>query len=933
MTESASLQDENGATHSRYNRIVAAFVLATSATVYFLTMAPTVVFWDVGEFIAAAHLLQVPHPPGSPLFLLTTKLAMMVPFITDLAMRAHAFSALCSAVAIMFVYLVIAKVVIHFHGIPASVIDRVAVYGSGIIGAFALAFSTTYWDNSIEAEVYGVSMLFLTAIMWLAFRWLERSEKPGNEKYFLMIAYLIGLSLGVHLLALLTIFPVLMMIYFRKFEFSPKSFILSLLVAAGVFFVVYPGIVKFFPDMMDGNFRGTHNQVVAALPWFLIGAVVYGVYRTFQKKQHVAHIALLSILLIFIGYTTYTVVLIRANTAVPMNENDPSNLERLTSYLGREQYGNAPLIMPRRYSEEPHQQGIYTNYSNDMDFLWRYQINHMFTRYLAWNFIGREGDYQESGVAWKDTFAIPFLIGLLGLYYQFKRDWKMGLVFLAMFIILGPILALYQNQQEPQPRERDYFYVGAFYVFAVWIALGFVALIDIVKQQMKASQSKDIAGFAITAACLVLIPGNLIRLNYNDKNRSGNYVAWDYSYNILQTCEKDAIIFTNGDNDTFPLWYLQDVEGVRRDVRIVNLSLVNTPWYIRQMRDKPYFKEAKAVPISFTNDQIERLRPFQWESTTVRLPVPEEFLVQRPLERGGEIPPAPHQQFTVQDTAVLRKKAIEWTMAPTLRFGNVNGIKVQDIMVRDIIFTNQWKRPVYFAVTVSPDSKIGLDNYLWYCGLAWRLEPRKIENQAAALNLDILETNLMKEPKGFSTEQQYGYKFRNIANPSVHLDDNATRLMSNYRAAYIRLAEYYAGTEGKPNLSSQTLDTMEAKIPRARVAMGWDLTYYVATLYNRIGQREKYNSLVNEIEPDLAAMIESGTRPSASYYGYNPYQALIDIYETRQEYAKLMSLWQRLLVMYPNDQLVKQRMAETQFKLNSQQPTLPSTKDSGASNQ
>jgi hypothetical protein len=467
----------------------------------------------------------------------------------------------------------------------------------------------------------------------------------------------------------------------------------------------------------------------------------------------------------------------------------------------------------------------------------------------------------------------------------------------------------------------------------VWIALGFVALIDIVKQQMKASQSKDIAGFAITAACLVLIPGNLIRLNYNDKNRSGNYVAWDYSYNILQTCEKDAIIFTNGDNDTFPLWYLQDVEGVRRDVRIVNLSLVNTPWYIRQMRDKPYFKEAKAVPISFTNDQIERLRPFQWESTTVRLPVPEEFLVQRPLERGGEMPPAPHQQFTVQDTAVLRKKAIEWTMAPTLRFGNVNGIKVQDIMVRDIIFTNQWKRPIYFAVTVSPDSKIGLDNYLWYCGLAWRLEPRKIENQAAALNLDILETNLMEEPKGFSTEQQYGYKFRNIANPSVHLDDNATRLMSNYRAAYIRLAEYYAGTEGKPNLSSQTLDTMEAKIPRARVAMGWDLTYYVATLYNRIGQREKYDSLVNEIEPDLAAMIESGTRPSASYYGYNPYQALIDIYETRQEYAKLMSLWQRLLVMYPNDQLVKQRMAETQFKLNSQQPTLPSTKDSGASNQ
>jgi hypothetical protein len=321
--------------HTVVNRIVAAVVFLAALVTYLLTLAPTVVFWDVGEFIAAAKLMQVPHPPGSPLFLFLARIAMMIPFAADQAVRAHALSALLSAIAIGFVYLIIVRTIINFRGLPQTLAESVTLYGAGAIGALSLAFTTTYWDNSIEAEVYGASMFFLTAVIWLAMRWMDRADREGNEKYIILIAYLIGLSLGVHLLSLLAIFPVLMIIYFRKYEVTVNSFAKFTVVALLIFWVVYPGIVKFLPGMMDGDFGGKKSEIIAYLPWLIMAAVSYGVYVSYKKKQKMLHIALLSILLIFLGYTTYTSVLIRSNANPPMNENDPSNLARLTSYLGR----------------------------------------------------------------------------------------------------------------------------------------------------------------------------------------------------------------------------------------------------------------------------------------------------------------------------------------------------------------------------------------------------------------------------------------------------------------------------------------------------------------------------------------------------------------------------------------------------------------------
>lgn len=894
-------------THKKLNRIVACVVFAVVFAVYLMTLSPTVVFWDVGEFIAAAKLMQVPHPPGSPLFLYLTRVAMMIPVAADQAVRAHAFSALCSALGIMFTYLVIVRVVMDFKGIPEKLLDRVTVYGSGVIGALSLAFGTTYWDNAIEAEVYGVSMLFLSAIMWLAMRWYERADNEGNEKYIIFIAYLIGLSLGVHLLALLAIFPVLMLVYFKKYEFSWNGFIKFGMISAAVFFVVYPGIVKILPGMMDGDWNGTRNDVIAYIPWIIIALVCYFVYDSYQKKRKMLHIALLSILLIFLGYTTYTGVLIRSNANPPMNENDPSNLARLTAYLGREQYGNSPLFMPRRWSQEPHQQGIYTNYSSDMDYLIRYQLNHMCFRYIGWNYIGQAGDVQDSGVDWKDTFGIPFLLGLFGVWYQVKKDWKMGMMLIAMFIIFGPLLALYQNQQEPQPRERDYFYVGAMYVFSLWIAIGVVGLIDYIKQWLKSESSAVYASYAAVGLFMLAVPVNLARINWVSHDRSGNFVAWDYSYNILQTCEQDAILFTNGDNDTFPLWYLQDVEGIRRDVRIVNLSLVNTSWYVQQMKNKPYYTEAKAVPISLTDAQISRIQPMAWDSRDLELPVTKEAI----------------EKYGITDSTILKTGKIKFTFKPTLDIGGVKAIRVQDRMVQDILFTNQWKRPVYFAVTVSPDSKIGLDDYLWFHGLAWRVEPRRIPDQDKSLDVNVLEANLLNEPEGFSTTPRYGYKWRNIANPNVYFDENTSRLMINYRSAFIRLALYHTNASKDNAKALAALDRMEQLIPRSKVPMGWELASDIASFYHRLGNDQKFNEIVAEIEPACQSLISAGQVNMNTYY--NPYRVLLEIYEIKKDYNKSLDLLKNLSALYPNDPGLKQRVAEVQAQTAQQVPKTDST--------
>lgn len=884
--------------HTKLNKLVAGFVFLVSIVVYTMTLSDTVVFWDVGEFIAASYLLQVPHPPGSPLFLLVGKVFGMVPFAHDPAVRVHFISALGSALASMFLYLSIVKLIILWKPRTDDIWSTLTIYTGAAVGALSLTFSPTFWFNAVEAEVYGVSMFFVGFVTWLSLRWNERADSPHHQRYILLIAYMIGLSLGVHLLALLVIFPFLIIVFFRRYEFSVRNYLIFGAVAVLIFAVVYPGIVKFLPNLLDGEYSIGEGPETKSIFWTMIPiaaivAALYGVYYSIKQKSEMLNIASLSFLLIVLGYSTYAMVIIRANANPPMNENNPNTLKRLVSYLNREQYGDAPL-MKRRWSQEPMHAGMYQKYKSDMDFTMRYQLDHMMMRYFLWQYAGREGDYQDAGVNWKQLWGIPLFIGLFGLYYHFKKDKKMWWVFFNFFLLMSLVMAFYFNMQEPQPRDRDYFYVGAFFVFSLWIGIGVVGLVDTIREMISDRRTKEIATGAVLAFAVIFVPVNMLRTNYTSADRSGDYVAWDYSYNLLQSCEPDAILFTNGDNDTFPLWYLQDVEGVRRDIRIVNLSLVNTPWYILQLKHlEPY--GAKKVNISLSDAEIEQIGPMQWEPRELTLDVPAK--VMKEYEQFSDRPKQGVINST--DTALTKGTKIKFVMQNTLTVGSIKAIRAQDIMAYDIIRSNNWERPIYMAVTSTPDSKIGLDKYFRMDGLAMKLIPYAAPSDEGNIDPTILQANLFDSPDVPSKTFRRGYLYRGLQDKdsTVHYDDNVTRLAMNYRNAFMRLALYYLNTTREYPKVVAVLDSMQSKISDVVMPMDYRLEFDLTNFYFYAQAKDRYAEISKTLEHKLLGMIDKGiTEPFTSQY--NPYYMLFTIYQNREDHDKALGILDKINAKY-----------------------------------
>ncbi len=947
-------------------RITGAFVFLVSLVQFILTVQPSVSFWDPGELSAASKLLQVPHPPGGPLFLLVGRLFYMLPFPGDLGLRMNMVSVLASACSVLFLYLVAVRVIRLMRGNAAhTAMETYGTVCSAALGALALSFSDTFWFSGVESNYFAASTFLFAAIVWLTMVWHANADRKDHAKYLLVIALLVGLSAGVHLMSVLGVVGAVMVVVFRKFIDRPEEtrvsgyvllghaallliiaavlwggqlsskppspeeaqafdrrFMLTMAIAslivmlifrkkvfhrnsiylpfalAGVgLFVAYPGIIKLLPALLlliAGDNIGMGTIVLIAL--LLAGG--YGAWWSAKHKKPWLHVALLAVIIATIGFTTYTMIIIRAHADPPMNENNPRTFSGLLTYLNREQYGDFP-IFKRRWSGEPQHQSTWTTYSSDLDFCWRYQIDHMFNRYLFWNFIGRDSTVQDTGVDWKQLFGIPFLFGVAGLWMHFRKDWRMATVFAVLFILMGYLIAFYQNQQEMQPRERDYFYPGAYFVFSLWIALGVRELLGYVSERLAGHRLAPAAFWSVAVLAALLIPGRMAATNYFTHDRSRNWVPWDYAYNLLQTCAQDAILFTNGDNDTFPLWYLQDVEGVRRDVRVICLSLANTPWYIQQLKDKPYFPEARAVPISLSNARIENIQPIPWQPRDVDIPVPPDV----------------QQQFGVTDTAVTRRGKITFRMNNTFQAGPTKAIRVQDILVLDVVTTNQWKRPVYFAVTCSPDSRIGMDNYLWFQGMAQRLEPRKVPQEENAIDPAIVEANLLHEPAGFSRTPMSGFKFRGIADSTVFLDDNIQRLLLNYRFAFMRLSLYYANTAGDNAKAVQVLDRMEQVLPRSHVPMSWEMLSDLAVSYRRLEREERFNEIATELVPICQAMIDRGEGNLNSYY--NPYRVLLDIYDAWKDYAKEIDILNRVSARYPGDPGLKKRIDELRARMDS----------------
>ncbi len=897
----------------KLNKYIAAAIFVVTLIMYASTTQSSVAFWDCGEFAATAYAMEVPHPPGAPLFTLIGRVAMMTPFVADPGFRINLISALASALTIMFMYLIGVRVITRWRDFPNDFLSALGVFGASAIGALLFSVTDTFWFNAVESEVYALSMFIVSCVVWLGLVWYEKADEPGNEKYLLLIAYMMGLSIGIHQLSLLAYFTVAMFVYFRYNEFEWKKFFYFGIITVLSFGIIYPVIVEWLPGILDGEvalgpIHITDSFVLKLMPLVIVIAAIYGIYRSEKEHRRILNVSLIAALLVVLGYSTYTSVLVRANANPPINENNPSTLTRLVTYLNREQYGQQPSIFDRRWDmSDPAHVRNYQNYSSDLDFFWRYQMGHMFLRYLGWNFIGRAGDIQDAPVTyikaqpgWFDGvrgyparyFAIPLLLALFGVWYHVKKDWKFGLAFLTLFVVMGPALAVYFNMAQPQPRERDYFFVGAFFVMALWIGIGVSGLLEMADNFMKERKAKIYTAAGFSIVFFVVLPFNMYAENHYSHDRHGNYVPFDYSYNILQSCKKNAILFTNGDNDTFPLWYLQEVMGVRTDVRIVNLSLLNTDWYILQLKNETPHGALK-VPISISDQRIENLAPVQWKTTTVRVPVPAEV----------------YAKYGVTDTSITNRGAIQFVMNPTLGGENVKGVRVQDLLVRDIIETNKWQRPVYFSVTVANSNFIGLDRFVQMQGMALEVMPFPQRESDAQYAIDpaIMRQCLLASPSKVYTEPHYGFRYTNLDNPRIYYDDNARRLSLNYRNPFMRLAIYYVQQKDSA-AAVAILDSMESKIPIEVLPMDYRILSDVARIYLIAGEKQKYDRYSSVVEKDALAAIE--TDPTDVRSPYNPYRILLDLYESKNEYRKEIDLLSKLEKMFPDEKSIQYRIRQ-----------------------
>jgi hypothetical protein len=979
------------------HRIVAAVVFLISLVVLILTVQPSVSFWDAGEFIAAGYYLQVPHPPGTPFFLLLGRIFSMIPLAENIALRVNFISVISSALSVLFLYLVAVKLIENFRGkVYNSPFEAIIVFVAAAIGALSFSFSDTFWFNGVEAEVYALSTLLAAAITWLMILWNEKADRKDNEKYLLMIAYLIGLSTGVHLMSVLAIVPVVMVIVFRKYledeaacrktayifmahvgillliaigmwmgerssvppspeeykafdskmkiifvvasvfimgiffkkVFSRNSFYLPLMIGGAALFITYPGVVKELPGFLAWAAKD-NNTVAIVLLALIFAGFGFLVYYSVKHGKRTLNLISLSVLFILIGFTTFAMVIIRSNQNPPMNENEPNTFTELVSYLNREQYGEFPTFK-RRFTAESHQTIVYNSYNSDLHFFWDYQMHHMMTRYLLWNYAGRQDWSQDSGAniapfnaignffgkivnvhfagdAKDSLFAIPLLLGLFGIYYHFRRDWKMAAVFMVMFILLGYLTAFYQNQQQPQPRERDYFYVGAFFVFSIWIALGVYGLAQLLLIKLKEKSYRNAAVVTVLALGIVFVPVKMLAANYFTHDRSNNWVPWDYAYNLLQSCAPNAVLFTNGDNDTFPLWYLQDVEGVRRDVKVANLSLLNTSWYIKQLKNNdPY--NVGTVNMRLSDEQIERIRPVQWEPIDVRINVPP------PGE--GNLPQDLVRSLDIRDSSILNQGHITFRMNNTLTVGNIKAVRVQDLMVKEIVEANNWERPIVFAVTVSDDSKIGMQDYLKMEGMGQRLVPERRRQNEEFLNPELMRQQLFNEPEEFSRDYRPGFKFRSLSDPDVFLDENHQRMTQNYRNAFIRLALYHT-IRNENQLALESLNMMEERLPRNLVNIDFFVKYQLSDIYYRIGGIKEYNEIASELEAEAWSRIEQNPADAGMW---NPYRVLLDIYENTQNHSMSYEVWQRLARLYPTDPNVRNNVEKYKL-LSAEQDT------------
>ncbi|MCX6243644.1 MAG: DUF2723 domain-containing protein [Bacteroidetes bacterium] len=953
--------------YRKHNNIFGWLVFMIASTVYILTSEPTMSFWDCGEYIATAFKLEVGHPPGAPLFQMIGRFFSMLAMgdVSHVARMVNTMSALCSGFTILFLFwtiTMIAKKIVLHKGEEMTTMKLRTIMAAGLIGSLAYTFTDSFWFSAVEGEVYAMSSFFTAVVFWVIFKWEEQAEEKHSYRWLLLIAYLVGLSIGVHMLNLLAIPAITFVYYFKKYPVHNwKGILLALLAGIGilsvVMYLIIPWIVKlagmselFFVNTIGLPFNtGTIIYFV-----ILIGLIILGLIWTRKTGKAVWNTVILAITFIVIGYTSFLMLVIRSNANTPLDENNPENAMYLLSYLNREQYGDWPLfsgqyynapivdrkdgnpvyekdvasgkyiitdkrektvpvydsrfttIFPRMWGNtEPRfadgykkwasikgvpievQQGdqketLYKpTFGENLSFFWNYQVIHMYWRYFMWNFAGKQNDNQglgnridgnwKSGIPFYDKarlgtrplpeirkinrgdnafYFLPFILGLIGIYFTLKKDYRSTIVIGLLFFMTGLAIVIYLNQYAPQPRERDYAFAGSFYAFAIWIGLGIIQLIEWLSKKLNPT-----IALGLSAVFGLFVVGLMAQQGWDDHDRSERYTSLAMAENYLNSCAKDAILFTNGDNDTFPLWYAQEVEGIRTDVRVVNLSLLNADWCIDQIRRKAY--DSDPLPISMTRDKYRAGNhdvTYFFEDEQVKnryvdirdifdIIKTDDSKLKINTPEYGQLDYFPTKKFmvTYDPMQLMADKTIPakvLSRLDTMRWEIKNqAIEKSHLIILDILATNNWKRPVYFVLTSGPEVFMGLDKYIFLEGLAYRLLPSVAipkEGETGEVSTDILYDNLMNR-----------FKWPYLEHRKIYMDEQNQRLVLTYRSLFGRLADGLID-QGKKDSARKVLDRCVEILPE-EVAFYDFYSIQMAECYYRIGDQEKGDKICERV--------------------------------------------------------------------------------------
>lgn len=926
----------------------AIFVIAT--VVYWLTVEPTASYWDCGEFIAVSYKLEVPHPPGAPLFLLIGRLFSFLALgdVEQVAYWINISSVLASGFTILFLFwslTLLGRKMLRIEKGEETLGQTILLMGGGAIGALACTFSDSFWFSAVEAEVYAMSAFFTAFVFWAILKWEVIEDESLANKWIILISYMVGLSIGVHLLNLVAIPALGLIYYFKKYKASRNGVIATLIVSGLIIILVNNIIIPGFPSiggsievLFVNSFGLPFGSGIIFFGLLLISALVYGIYYSYVKEKVVLNTFLLGLAFILLGYSSYTSLVIRSNYNPPIDENNPENIMSFVSYLKREQYGSRPLlygqyfdaqlvdqkqgakvyvkgkdkyevsdrkieyvydpkrttILPRAYSNDPKHVALYReymglkenekpNFIDNLNFMFTYQIGHMYMRYFLWNFAGRESDIQHAGwlAPWdmlKDVpeefvnnkarnnfFLLPLLLGILGMFYQYNKKQKDFYVLLLLYFLTGIALVLYLNSPPVEPRERDYIYAGSYYVFSMWIGIGAMAIGNWLSEKM----GNSVKGAAIGTAICLIVPGIMAVEGWDDHDRSNRYFSVDSARNFLASCEPNAVLFTGGDNDTFPLWYIQEVEGYRTDVRVIVLSYFNTDWYIDQMTRPAY--ESKPLPFSLTSEQYHQGGPNDYlpynENPSIKdaaINLNQYLKLIRDEHPGLQLPtkfgkynsvPSKSLFMNIDTVDIISRQIVPEDKHPYLVDKMVfnlkkNGLEKNTLMILDLIANNNWERPIYFNNTSLQGVSVNLNEYVVQEGNAYRLLPVKNPNpRSEFVNTEIMYHNVMTE-----------FRFRGLDDPKVYNSIDHRNFALNHRSTFNSLANALI-RKGELEKAKEVLNKSLEAIPDISIPYDYTSSQTVKLLY-RLGENEKAK--------EIAEVIGERANEALTYFGrYN----------------------------------------------------------------